>query len=180
MAQEKNSTLEWIKALGFALLIVFVVRTFLFTPVMVKGASMNTTLEDQERVIVSKLGETERFDIVVFQATPEEKYIKRVIGLPGDRIQYKEDTLYVNGKTVEEPFLDDQKEKLETSLTTSFKLEETAVGQSTVPEGHIFVLGDNRRDSKDSRQIGAIPIETIIGKTNVVFFPLSNIRLIEE
>ncbi|MGD6965680.1 signal peptidase I [Rossellomorea vietnamensis] len=180
MAEEKNSTLEWMKALGFALLIVFVVRTFLFTPVMVKGASMNTTLEDQERVIVSKLGETERFDIVVFRAAAEQNYIKRVIGLPGDRIQYKEDTLYVNGKTVEEPFLDNQKVKLEGSLTTSFKLEETAVGQSTVPEGHVFVLGDNRRDSKDSRQIGAIPIETIIGKTNVVFYPLSNIRLIKE
>ena len=180
MTEKKNEVFEWTKALALAVVITFFVRSFLFTPVLVEGASMNTALEDRERVIVSKIGDTDRFDIIVFHRDEQQDYIKRVIGLPGDRIEYKEDTLYVNGVPVEEPYLDEQKEKLHGDLTKSFTLEETAVGQATVPEGHLFVMGDNRRDSTDSRHIGAIPIEEIVGTANVVFYPLTNIRIIEN
>jgi signal peptidase I len=180
MAKKKNETFEWIKSLGVALVIVFIVRAFLFTPILVDGASMNTTLHDQDRMIVSKIGEPERFDIVVFHANEKQDYIKRVIGLPGDKIEYKNDTLYVNGKAYEEPYLDEQKEKIDGDLTMSFKLENTAVGQATVPEGHLFVMGDNRRNSTDSRMIGAVPIENVVGTTNVVFYPLKDMRIIEN
>ncbi|OIU71714.1 signal peptidase I [Rossellomorea aquimaris] len=180
MAKKKNETFEWIKSLGVALVIVFIVRAFLFTPILVDGASMNTTLHDQDRMIVSKIGEPERFDIVVFHANEKQDYIKRVIGLPGDEIEYKNDTLYVNGKAYEEPYLDEQKEKIDGDLTMSFKLENTAVGQATVPEGHLFVMGDNRRNSTDSRMIGAVPIENVVGTTNVVFYPLKDMRIIEN
>jgi signal peptidase I len=180
MVERKNEILEWIKALVIALVIVFIVRAFLFTPIIVDGASMNTTLQDQERMIVSKLKEPERFDIVVFHANKKQDYIKRVIGLPGDKIEYKNDTLYVNGKECKEPFLDKQKGNIKGDLTKTFKLEDTAVGQSTVPEGQLFVMGDNRRNSTDSRQIGAIPIEEVVGTTSIVFYPLKNIRIIEN
>jgi signal peptidase I len=180
MVEKKNETLEWIKALVIALVIVFTVRAFLFTPIVVDGASMNTTLQDHERMIVSKLGEPERFDIVVFHANEKQDYIKRVIGLPGDKIEYKNDTLYVNGKAYKEPFLDKQKKNINGDLTKPFKLEDTVVGQATVPEGHLFVMGDNRRNSTDSRQIGAIPIDEVVGTTSIVFYPINDIRIIEN
>ncbi|WP_421383420.1 signal peptidase I [Bacillus salacetis] len=180
MVEKKNEVLEWVKALGFALLILFIVRTFLITPIVVEGASMNTTLHDQDRMVVTKFGEPERFDIVVFHANAEQDYIKRVIGLPGDRIEYKDDTLFINGKAYNEPFLDKQKENIKGDLTKSFKLENTAVGQSTVPEGHLFLMGDNRRNSTDSREIGAIPIDEVVGTTKVVYFPFKDIRIIED
>ncbi|TYS15393.1 signal peptidase I [Rossellomorea vietnamensis] len=180
MGEKNNEILEWAKALGFALIIVFIVRTFLITPIVVEGASMNTILHDQERMIVSKLGEPERFDIVVFHANDEQDYIKRVIGLPGDRIEYKEDTLFINGKAYKEPFLDKQKENIEGDLTKPFKLENTAVGKATVPEGYLFVMGGNRRNSTDSRQIGAIPKEELVGTTNIVYYPIRDIRIIEN
>ncbi|MCA1064007.1 signal peptidase I [Rossellomorea aquimaris] len=168
------------KAVGIALMVVLVVRTFLYTPIMVKGSSMNATLQDQERMIVSKLGDIERFDILVFHANEEQDYIKRVIGLPGDKIEYKDDTLYVNGKAYDEPYLDKQKKEVAGDLTMPFTLEDTAVSQSTVPEGHLFVMGDNRRDSKDSRHIGAVPMEEVIGTTNVVFYPLKDMRIVKQ
>ncbi|RIW28667.1 signal peptidase I [Bacillus salacetis] len=180
MVEKKNETLEWIKALVIAFVTVFIVRTFIFTPIVVDGASMNTTLQDHERMIVSKLGEPERFDIVVFHANDTQDYIKRVIGLPGDEVEYKNDTLYVNGKAYEEPFLDKQKVNIDGDLTKPFKLEDTVVGQATVPEGHLFVMGDNRRNSTDSRQIGAVPIDKVVGTTNFVFYPIKDIRIIEN
>ncbi|MBD3843735.1 MAG: signal peptidase I, partial [Campylobacterales bacterium] len=157
----------------------FIVRSFLFSPIVVDGESMESTLEDQERMIVTKIGDLQRFDIVVFHATEEKDYIKRVIGLPGDRIEYKNDILYINGLAYDEPYLDDQKADLiDTPLTKSFTLLETPVKSETVPIGHIFVMGDNRRVSDDSRDIGAIPIEQVVGTTKVVYWPLNGMRII--
>jgi signal peptidase I len=95
MVKKKNETYEWIKALIGALAIAVIIRSFFFTPIVVDGASMNPTLQDQDRMIVTKIGEPKRFDIVVFHAPEGKDYIKRVIGLPGDRIEYKNDVLYI-------------------------------------------------------------------------------------
>ena len=95
------------------------------------------------------------------------------------RIEYKNDTLYVNGKPYKEPYLDEEKKQLfDGPLTESFTLEELW-GEKTVPEGHLFVLGDNRRYSKDTRHIGFIPMEKVVGKTSVVYWPLSDARIVE-
>lgn len=179
MTEEKSETWEWIRAILIAIILVFIIRTFILTPVVVEGASMNPTLQDQDRMIVTKIGEPERFDIVVFHANEEQDYIKRVIGLPGDRIEYKEDTLYVNGDPFEEPYLDKYKDELtDGPLTNSFTLPETAVRSEVVPKGHLFVMGDNRRYSRDSRHIGAIPIDEIVGTTKIVFWPFQDMKII--
>ena len=90
---------------------LFLLRQFVFTPVVVRGHSMDPTLADGERVITLKNTEINRFDIITFPAPdePDKNYIKRVIGLPGDTIAYKDDTLYINGKEVDEPYLDEFK-----------------------------------------------------------------------
>src|SRR4051812_28211766 len=175
-AKDKNEIWEWIKALFIAIVLVFIIRAFFFTPIVVDGASMEPTLQDQDRMIVTKIGEPKRFDIIVFHAPENKDYIKRVIGLPGDKIEYKDDTLYVNGKVYEEPYLDEyKKEVIDGPLTESFTLTEK-IGQETVPDGELFVMGDNRRFSKDSRHIGTVPMEKILGKTSVIYWPLEDIR----
>ncbi|MCM3572420.1 MULTISPECIES: signal peptidase I [Mesobacillus] len=181
MVKERNEIWEWVKALLIAIVLAFVVRAFLMTPIEVKGASMEPTLHSQERMFVTKIGEPKRFDIVVFHATEDKDYIKRVIGLPGDRVEYKDDVLYINGKPYDEPYLEENKKQVAHGpLTGSFTLSETPVGSDVVPEGHIFVLGDNRRDSRDSRHIGAVPIDSIVGTTKFVYYPFKKMKIIGE
>jgi signal peptidase I len=181
MTDKKNETFEWIKSIIGALVIAVIIRSFFFTPIVVDGDSMNPTLQDKERMVVTKIGEPERFDIVVFHAPDGRNYIKRVIGLPGDRIEYKNDVLCINGKTFKEPYLEKYKNRLNgESLTGSFTLKDTAVGSDTVPKDSLFVMGDNRRVSRDSRRIGAIPLEKVIGTTNVIFYPIKDIKIVND
>ncbi|MFC0188916.1 signal peptidase I [Fictibacillus aquaticus] len=183
MTRKKNETWEWIKALAAALLLAGIIRFFLFAPIVVDGQSMMPTLHHQDRLVVNKLsyviGEPDRFDIVVFKATEEKDYIKRVIGLPGDRIKYKNDVLYVNDKKVNEEYLKPYKEKTKDgNLTYDFTLYEVTA-EKKVPEGELFVLGDNRRNSSDSRNIGTVKIDDIIGKASFQFWPLSDIGFVK-
>jgi signal peptidase I len=183
MTKKKNEVWEWLKAIVIAVLLAGGIRYFVFAPIIVDGHSMMPTLHDHDRMIVNKLsykiGQPKRFDIIVFHAEEDKDYIKRVIGLPGDRIEYKNDTLYVNGKAYKEPYLDEYKKQvIDGPLTEPFTLEEIT-GKETVPEGHLFVMGDNRRYSKDSRHIGFIPMDKVVGKTNIVYWPLSDMRIVQ-
>lgn len=183
MTKKKNETWEWLKAIVIAVLLAGGIRYFVFAPIIVDGLSMMPTLHDRDRMIVNKLsykiGEPHRFDIIVFHAEEGKDYIKRVIGLPGDHIEYKNDILYVNGKPYKEPYLDKYKKQLvDGPLTEPFTLEEIT-GKKTVPKGYLFVMGDNRRFSKDSRHIGFIPMEKVVGKANIVYWPLSDARIIK-
>ncbi|MGG1676673.1 signal peptidase I [Neobacillus sp. NRS-1170] len=181
MTKKKNETFEWVKSILGALVIAFIIRSFFFTPIVVDGESMNPTLQDKDRMVVTKIGEPKRFDIVVFHAPDGRDYIKRVIGLPGDSIEYKNDVLYINGKAYNEPYLEKYKKRLnDGTLTYSFTLKETAVGSDTVPKDSLFVMGDNRRQSKDSRDIGVIPMEKVIGTTNVVYYPIKEIKIVNN
>lgn len=183
----KNEFIEWLKACVFAIVLVWLVKAFLFTPVEVKGASMMPTVEEGERVIVNKISQSfsdfERSDIIVFEERPGTYFIKRVIGIPGDTIEYKDDVLYINGEKVEEPYLDENKSELKDTgtLTEDFSLFDYT-GERKVPEGQLFVLGDNRRKSSDSRdaRVGLIDIESVLGKTNIVFWPIQNTRSINN
>lgn len=179
----KNETWEWIKALLIAFGLAAIIRVFLFTPIVVDGVSMMPTLADGDKMIVNKIGysigEPKRFDIIVFHAPEQKDYIKRIIGLPGDEVVYEDDVLYINGEAIEEPYLDQYKqEAIELPLTDDFVLEDK-IQATVVPEGHVFVLGDNRRKSKDSRHIGAVPMEEVIGKTKLVFWPMKNLGFVD-
>ena len=175
MAKGRNEIWEWIKALLVAVIMAFIVRAFFVTPIVVDGASMMPTLQDHERMIVSKIGEPNRFDIVVFHATEEDDYLKRVIGLPGDQIEYKNDTLSINNKVYEEVYLDNYKKE---HKRNGFEGPYTEDFNVVVPEGNLFVMGDNRKHSMDSRHIGAVPIENVFGTTKIVYFPISDIQII--
>lgn len=177
--KEKNEIWEWAKALLIAFAAVWLIRYFLFTPIVVDGESMMPTLENGDRMIVNKIGEPNRNDIVVFHAPEKKDYIKRVIGLPGDHVAYKNDQLYINGEPQEEPYLDSNKSQVNGgTLTEDFTLEERT-GKKVIPEGYLFVMGDNRRNSTDSRIIGLVPLEEVIGKTNIIFWPLNEIGMVE-
>jgi len=178
--KEKNELWEWIKALLIAFAIAAFIRYFLFTPIVVDGDSMMPTLEHGDRMIVNKLGAPDRFDIVVFHAPEGKDYIKRVIGVPGDHIEYMDDQLYINGEPYEEPYLEEYKSQVQDGdLTWDFKLQDLDPNLTEIPEGHYFVMGDNRRFSKDSRHIGIVNEEEIIGKTSIVFWPISEIRIVD-
>ncbi|MFB5664352.1 signal peptidase I [Alteribacillus sp. HJP-4] len=174
---------DWIKTFAVVILIVLVVRTFFFANYMVHGESMMPTIEDGERLIINKIGyefeQPDRYDLIVFHADEESDYIKRVIGLPGDTIRYEDDVLYINDEPQDEQYLERYKEEAGGGiLTEDFTLEELT-GSETVPAGHIFVLGDNRQNSMDSRQLSFIPIEEVVGKANIRYWPISEFTLIQ-
>nr|WP_219914558.1 signal peptidase I [Thalassobacillus sp. CUG 92003] len=171
------------KALFIAILLAVVVRILLFAPVVVEGPSMLPTLHNGDHLIVNKvnymIGEPDRFDIVVFHATADKDYIKRVIGLPGEHVSVSNDQLFIDGEPVDEPFLEERKNGLSNGnvLTRDFTLEGLpGTTEDTIPEGYVLVLGDNRNNSTDSRMLGLIPYEQIVGEAQFVYFPFNRIR----
>ncbi|HEK9100140.1 signal peptidase I [Bacillus pfraonensis] len=177
---KKKEIISWVKTIGITVGIAFIVRGILFTPSLVQGESMMPTLENNERVLVNKIGFNiqglDRFDIIVFHGKEGHDLVKRVIGLPGDTVGYKNDVLYVNGKAVDEPYLEGYKAEVpKGTLTPDFTLEQKT-GKTKVPEGQVFVLGDNRQVSKDSRMFGFVSEDQIVGKGEAVFWPLQQVR----
>lgn len=150
------------------IVLVLIVRAFIITPAIVDGNSMLPNLQDNNVIILNKLdyklNDIERFDVVVVDWNGE-KLIKRVIGLPGEHVEYKDGLLYVNGFVTNENF--------EHATTHDFKLE--SIGYLTIPGDKYFVVGDNRNDSTDSRVIGLIDKENILGSVSLRIFPLNKI-----
>ncbi|WP_240376402.1 signal peptidase I [Bacillus piscicola] len=183
MNQIARELWDWVKTFVIVIVIVLVVRTFFFANYMVHGESMMPTIENGERLIINKIGyeftNPDRFDLIVFHATEESDYIKRVIGLPGDHIKYEDDTLYINGEAYEEEYLTPYRSTYENGpFTNDFTLEEVT-GFSEVPEGKVFVLGDNRQNSMDSRQIGFVDMSEIVGKANIRYWPVNEFTIIK-
>ena len=149
---------EWVEIITTALIAITLIFTFLFRLVNVDGTSMETTLHDGERLILSCLPYTpERGDIVVIsRGTDDEPLIKRVIGIAGDTVSIDSTTgeVYLNGKVLEEPYIE---------VPTSVELMK---GEVTIPEGMVFVMGDNRSagHSLDSRTFGCVENERLVGK----------------
>lgn len=179
----QNEAWEWLKALLIALAVAGIVKIFLLTLIVVDGESMMPTLEDQDRMIVNKIGYTisgpDRFDIVVFNVEDGKKYIKRVIGLPGESVEYRNDQLYVNSEPIDEPYLEQGKAQiLDGNLTGDFSFKDIpGVTTAEIPEGYILVMGDNRRNSKDSRHIGLVKQSDVIGTASIVFWPFKSMRI---
>jgi len=177
----KKEGIEWIKAIGMGLVVVVFLRTFFISNYVVVGESMKPTLEEGNKLIINKIGyqigDFNRFDVIVFHANEKEDYVKRIIGLPGDRIENKDDQLYINGKKVDEPYLNKQLgQTLTRNFTEDFTLKEKT-GVEVVPEGKLFVMGDNRLKSDDSRRFGFISVDQVVGKVNLRYWPLDHMDI---
>lgn len=150
-------------------IIAFFIITFIGQVTVVRGASMEPTLYDRERLIANKISyrfeSPQRGEIIIFKPPfpTDRNYIKRIIGIPGDKIQIINSLVYVNDEKLEEPYIE-------------YRSYEN-LSLITVPENSYFVLGDNRPNSSDSRYWGFVPRKNIIGKTWVLFWPLNRIRI---
>lgn len=145
--------------------IVVVIRTFIITPVRVDGASMDPTLKDGQILLLSKMTKNyKRFDIIVANKA-NTKIVKRIIGLPGETIEYKHNVLYINGKRM--------KDKVSIDID-DFDLN-SLFGIDVIPEDYYFVMGDNRNNSSDSRdpRIGLVKKSEISGKTVFRLWPIN-------
>jgi len=167
------SALSWLRDLAFSVLIAVVLIVFIYQPVKVEGTSMQPTLQNEERIFINKftyrfgLGDIERGDTVVFWY-PEDRtksYIKRVIGLPGDRIRIDSGQVYVNDHPMD--FVPD-------GYKDSVSWPRVPVDQ-VVPPDKYFVLGDNRSSSSDSRSWGYVPRDYIYGKAVFIYWPLKEL-----
>jgi signal peptidase I len=175
----KKEVKEWMKAFGIGLIIFVFIRTFFFSNYVVEGESMMPTLQDGNKLVVNKIGyqigDFNRFDVIVFHANEDEDFVKRIIGLPGDKIVYEDEQLFINGKKYAEPFLEQyRKEVLGGRITGDFTLEELT-GEKVVPKDHLFVLGDNRLGSWDSRHFGFITVDQVVGKVNLRYWPIEEL-----
>lgn len=159
--------------LTMTLLLFLGIRNFIVQPFQVEGQSMDPTLHQGYQMLLNRISEVERFDIVVFPDPmgSGDYYVKRLIGLPGDSIEMVDDKLIINGQAYDEPYLAQSvTQDPDSQFTGDFTLWEIT-GQTTVPEGYYFVLGDNRPESGDSRQFGFVPIESVQGTSSFVYFP---------
>lgn len=161
----KKTWIEEIVPYIIIVIVVVTIRSFIITPIKVDGSSMYPTLNNNEILLLEKYDKNyQRFDIVVFKSG-KNKLIKRVIGLPGETVEYKDNKLYIDGKYYEEPFLKNKQK------TYDFKLKD--IDYKTIPQDCYFVLGDNRTNSTDSRILGPINKKYIQGKANFALFPFS-------
>ena len=184
--------LEFPLLIGAALLIAVIIKTFLFQAFWIPSSSMEDTLQIYDRVLVSKLSyefsDISQLDVIVFDdpragfeqpdedalerairnlkesiglATPQSEFIKRVIGLSGDTVEGRDGSVFVNDVRLVEPYLKQP------------DLPIRPFGPVEVPTNSLFVMGDNRRASQDSRFFGAIPVDDVVGKAFVIIWPLS-------
>jgi signal peptidase I len=194
--KKKKQLPFWIELpmlIGIALIVAVVIKTFLFQAFYIPSSSMEDTLQINDRVLVSKIsyaiGDVDHGDVIVFDdprggfeqpeegaldsvmrnllesiglAAPQSEFIKRVIGLPGDRVEAKDGVLLVNGVSQVEPYRKQPERPI------------ADFGPILVPQGELFVMGDNRFASQDSRFFGTIPIDTVVGHAFVIIWPPSN------
>lgn len=174
--RKRRVVIEWTLIIIVAVLVSLLIRTFVFQTFYIPSGSMNPTLWKGDRIIVNKLsvefGTINIGDIVVFKAPPDvamdchdpvTDLVKRVIGLPGDRLYSMGNTIYVNGKPLDQKW-------------TVLPILGTPISPTTVPAGHYFMMGDSHDHSCDSRTWGTVPRSDLIGKVFVRIWPLRSIK----
>ena len=190
--------LSWVLTIAVAVVAALLIRSLIFEPVRVDGHSMDDTLADGEIMLVTKYdysstwlclpwqsteakenaprftlgGDPQRFDVVIcrYPGRGDTNFVKRVIGLPGDTVQLIDGYLYVNGEKYDEPYINDE---YRTGRLNTF-------GPYTVPEGKFFVMGDHRNNSNDSRSVGPIERNMIVGHVRRVVFPFGQWRGVQN
>lgn len=165
----KTEIIEWVKAIVFAFVLAFLIRGYIFEPMIVPTGSMIPTIQIDDRILVNKFiyrfKDLSRGDVVVFKYPDDQHqtFVKRLIGVGGDTIEIKDGNLYINNEKVQENYLNEP-------MLGEF-------GPYTVPENHFFMMGDNRNSSKDSRfwEHKFVPREKIIGKATYRIWPVHRI-----
>ncbi len=163
---------EWVKDIVVALILALIIRTFIVQAFRIPSGSMIPTLLVGDHLLVEKITyrfrEPKRFEIIVFKFPLDKSkdYIKRVIGLPGDEIKIVNKEVYVNGKKLDEPYVQHTDPNV---IPAQFSPRDN-YGPVTVPKGHLFVMGDNRDNSYDSRFWGFVPEKDIVGKAFIIYF----------
>lgn len=179
----KKKSVGWIRELVetivIALVLAFLIRTFVVQTFYIPSGSMEPTLLVGDRIMAYKifygLDQASRGDIVIFKfpLDPKKDFIKRVIGLPGDRIEIVDKKVYVNGEKLIEPYVIHQDR-----WDIGFPRDD--YGPVQVPPDSLFVLGDNRDSSEDSRYWGFVPGENIVGKAFLIYWPPWRVRIIKH
>ena len=163
--KEKSAVLEMLEVIGAAIILAFLIKTFIIGNYYIPSRSMVPTIGVDDKVIVTNFSywfeEPQRGDIIVFKYPLDTKksYIKRCIGLPGEKIEFRNNQLYVNDVLTEQPYL------VEGVVTEDF-------GPVYVPEGEYFMCGDNRGNSADSRVWGFVEKNLLIGKAQLIYWPI--------
>ena len=174
----KAEIMEWIRDIVVAIVIALIILIFL-KPIIIQQESMEPNFYSGDYIITSRqaytlFGDPQRGDIIVFKTDLQDEegkdknLIKRIIGLPGDVVSMKDGYIYINGELLDEPYV---KEQGISDLVIGGDMDPV-----TVPEGELFCCGDNRGVSLDSRSIGTIPIDSIVGKVKIRLYPFKEIR----
>jgi|SRR5208282_2437840 len=167
-----NSLGLWVRDLVFSALASVLIITFLYQPVRVEGTSMLPRLEDSDRLFINKfvyhIQAINRGDVVVFRYPEDEEksYIKRVIGLPGDRVHIIQGQVYINGLPISEPYVPEEYR------------DDRSCSEITIPPDHYFMMGDHRLISQDSRVFGPVARELIYGKAVFVYWPKKDVGIV--
>jgi signal peptidase I len=169
----KSELREYIEAFGIAIVLALFIITFIAQSFLVQGASMEPSLHNGQRLLVDKIAyrvrAPQRGEIVVFRypSDPRRRFIKRVMGLPGDQIEVRRHKLYINGNALEETYINGP-------TYGDF-------GPIIVPEDTVFVLGDNRNNSDDSRfsDVGAVPRKLVVGRALFIYWPPTRIAMVK-
>jgi signal peptidase I len=162
----------WLRDILISVAASFLIIMFLYQPVRVEGTSMQPELRDQDRLFINKFAyhfeSISRGDVVVFHypRDPEKSYIKRIIALPGDRLDIEDGRVYVNGRRVQEPY-----------VPRDYR-DSRSVAEMMVPPNEYFVMGDHRSISSDSRDFGPVERDLIYGKAAFVYWPADNMGVI--
>jgi signal peptidase I len=176
VGRPSESVYETLRTIVLVLITALAIRSFIAQPFVVEGKSMEPTLHNAEYLIVDKieyrLHPPQRGDVIVFKApeSPDQNYIKRVIGLPGETVTIKDSSVFVNGTLINEQYIaNPSTTPVSTMENPTFFLEQK-LGVS-----EYFVMGDNRDHSSDSRRWGILPKRNILGKAQVVLFPFNQL-----
>jgi len=163
---------DWTRSILIAIILALLIRMFLFEVFVVEGKSMYPTLQETERLMVNKIvyhfEEPGLGDVIVFEHEPGRDFIKRVIGVEGDRVEIVQGRLYINNRALNEPYLNDGRHMYD-------------YGPEIVPPGYLFVLGDHRQNSMDSRdpRVGFVSEECLKGRAFLIFWPPWEARVID-
>lgn len=168
----KTVVREYVESFAIALVLASFIMVFITQSYLVQGSSMEPTLYNGERLMVDKVTyrfrEPKRGEIIVFRypSDPRRRFIKRVIGLPGDQVEVRKHLVYVNGVPLDEPYIKGPTYR--------------DFGPMIVPEGTYFVLGDNRNNSDDSRfpDVGPVPRKLIVGRALLLYWPITRFSLV--